>query len=769
MRFIFSLRKAGTVLLVTLFFSLTPFSFPLFSQEVEVGESDETQELEADIEVKGKREANLTQKNRAATVTKMTESEIQDSGIARTEDVSKGVPNFSILESGVRTRTFLTMRGMRTAAMGEQSVGMIVDGVPLTDSLAYKSELFELDSLEVFRGSQGTYFGKNSQAGVINLTTKKPGNEWEGKLQADVGNYDKKEITAGVMGPVIPGVLGVAFAGKYYERDGYISNVLQYNIPDNKYYGVPITLKESHPDYRKDRSGRARLVWTPNENMEIDVGIGAENYDDGSLGIASVFRQESLRRSAMTSNCSLSPSTCNYSIINYLTKKDEPLRQVSWDEDGSFNASADNQSVNLKYRADDFLLTSITSRRSTTIDPLRMDSDLGITRIQIGVKTQETETYTQEVRLESTKSSSFEWLVGAYASSSVNQNETRYEYPVDPFTGFSKGKSVYSLDGPVSELHESELKDRTVALFTQETIHITDRLSLIPGVRIEYQYQKLKHDHYVENYDGYPFISEQQRDSLPYSLSEEDMNWAGKLFSEYAAFENHTFYGGFSRGYKAGGFSYGTDDSTKAYYKPETTDSVEAGVRSRLFEDRVLLSLSGFYSVTKDFQVIRAYNSFEMVNLNADHVTMKGLEAEVFVDLMESLTFSGSFGYTWAKFDSYYDSIIEKDYSSNYVHFVPQYDYNLVLQYKSMDGIFLRGELNGVGRIYYSPENAYKGDPYRLVNLKAGYEWFDMNMEFYFYIKNALDEEYFVSYIDGTTMGVPGDPRTYGVSMVYRF
>lgn len=135
------------------------------------------------------------------SISRLNEQDILDTGISRTNDIDKQVPNFAIIDSGARNFTYYNIRGMRSTLFSDPSVGMIVDGVPLADNVALNTELFALESIEVYRGSQATVFGKNFQGGVIEINTKKPNNMPQGRITVDLGNYKKKEYSFFIIRP----------------------------------------------------------------------------------------------------------------------------------------------------------------------------------------------------------------------------------------------------------------------------------------------------------------------------------------------------------------------------------------------------------------------------------------------------------------------------------------------------------------------------------------------------------------------------------------
>ncbi|EMY14578.1 TonB-dependent receptor plug domain protein [Leptospira weilii str. Ecochallenge] len=143
------------------------------SRSIPTETNRETSNKKSEITVQGKKDRRDYEIFKTpSSISRLNEQDILDTGISRANDIDKQVPNFAIIDSGARNFTYYNIRGMRSTLFSDPSVGMIVDGVPLADNVALNTELFALESIEVYRGSQATVFGKNFQGGVIEINTK---------------------------------------------------------------------------------------------------------------------------------------------------------------------------------------------------------------------------------------------------------------------------------------------------------------------------------------------------------------------------------------------------------------------------------------------------------------------------------------------------------------------------------------------------------------------------------------------------------------------
>ena len=151
---------------------------------------------------------------------------------------------------------------------------MYVDDVPFGDAATFTTDLLAVDRVEVFRGPQGTRFGKNSEAGVIRLATRKPGNIFEAEGGASFSTFNSQQYQASAMGALVTNQLFFSLAGKYATSDGFIHN----------------DLLNSHVDRREALDGRAALRWSPLENWDVDFTVTGDRFNDG-IGIVSLRRE----------------------------------------------------------------------------------------------------------------------------------------------------------------------------------------------------------------------------------------------------------------------------------------------------------------------------------------------------------------------------------------------------------------------------------------------------------------------------------------------
>ena len=148
----------------------------------------------------------------------------------------------------------------------EAPVAIVIDGVQLTSPNQIDQELFDLQQIEILKGPQGALYGRNAVAGAINIVTKQPTDEFEGRVSASYGNGDDMNATAMVSGPIVEGALRGRIGASFRDYDGLIigSSV-----------GVPV-------DFVEDKNIRGRLIYEPSEEFVADFRIGYSQMEAGS-------------------------------------------------------------------------------------------------------------------------------------------------------------------------------------------------------------------------------------------------------------------------------------------------------------------------------------------------------------------------------------------------------------------------------------------------------------------------------------------------------
>ena len=353
------LAAIGTICTVVMPCPVVTTGYAEESKENDAEKSEELK-LETMTVTAQKREENVQKVPISMTV--FDEFAIEDSKIESVRDVAAYTPNFMLIDrsGGYSSPSIRGVSSNLSGAGVSQPTSVIVDGIPISNINGFNEALMDIERIEILKGPQGTLYGKEAEAGVINVITKKPDNEARGKIGAEFGSDNKRQYTLSVSGPIVKDKLFAGVSAKHYEKDGFIKN----------------TLLGGYTNDKEDDYGRLNLRYTPNDNLEISLISSRFEYDNGDLDYVSPY-----------------------------TPGD---KSISTDVQGYDRSTITAHALKVSYDINDYLLESITTYRNINSDALQHYS--------FGDYNCDTEhdKYSQEVRL-SNSGDVFKWVAGVYA------------------------------------------------------------------------------------------------------------------------------------------------------------------------------------------------------------------------------------------------------------------------------------------------------------------------------------------------------------------
>ena len=241
-----------------------------FSGEKAVGAGDsaaiaDSSDL-AEIVVTGQKRSERLVDTPVVTQVFSTET-IKAAGIQQPSDFLSLTPNVNFYTAENPGDFQVNIRGQTSVRLAEPSVALIVDGVPVASAAEFNSALFDLQQIEVLKGPQGAYYGRDASAGAIVITTKPPGNDYEGQVSLDYGNFNTVNANASFGGAIIADVLKFRVAISEAGTDGPYTNV---NTGE-------------HVDRFHELIARGRLDWDVNEDLKLDLRLTVGKGTGGAL------------------------------------------------------------------------------------------------------------------------------------------------------------------------------------------------------------------------------------------------------------------------------------------------------------------------------------------------------------------------------------------------------------------------------------------------------------------------------------------------------
>ena len=712
------------------------------------------------------------------SVTAINGDRIQEGEIMSVSDIAAVTPNFVFTQFNIGEPEY-TVRGIGStndSAGSDPSVGMFIDDVYIGRTGGTSMDLYDLDRVEVLRGPQGTLFGKNVVGGAISMYTQKPTDEFESRWGLTIGNLDRFMFRGLINGAISDTVNG-KFSFSVNQRDGYVENVIDgrdYMDEDN------ISL-------------RGQLLFTPTDDLDMLVILDySEDDQEGNcrnvnnlalndpLGLAVFYPPViaattggDLRKCALTA-----PAGQEREVGGALLKIDWDVRDMNF------------KSITA-YRYADYQWFEDLAGLPQGTTPFNL----------IDLADEESNQFSQEFRLISTGESEIDWLLGAFY---LDEDVDRAENFIGSFASPLAEQGFALLNGDV--IFAQNANTTSHALFGKVDWHFAEDWTLSLSGRWAKDRKSVDQaminqedpafdvglltflDHpnprvvlgIPANAPGdlFPYLITGSPDFLrtPYQIKAKD-SWSQFLPSAYLnwQFSNTAMaYLTYSEGYKSGAFQSQTPtpEAAATPLEPENARNFEIGIKSEWFDRRLRFNASAFNIDYTDLQVFQLVGSL-LVGGNAE-ATSRGVEMELTTLLTDTWIVGASYGYLDAEYDIY--ELGDDDLSGNKLPRAPENSFNLNSKYTwlldSGAGVDLSVVYSWQDAFFLDPSNALSTLQPSYGELDARLSWRNDHWEATLWGRNLTDEIYrintFISNIAGT-VDLWGMPRTYGVTVTYRY
>jgi outer membrane receptor protein involved in Fe transport len=353
---------------------------------------------------------------------------LQNSGATDIRSLNQLAPSLLVSSTGSEANGSARIRGIGTVGDNpglESSVAVFIDGVYRSRSGIGLNELGEIERIEVLRGPQGTLFGRNASAGLINIISKAPNQkEMEGYAEATYGNYDFLRIGGGITGPIGESGLAYRLDGIYVQRDGFYRNITQGGG------------SEGRVNDRDRYFIRGQLAYEPNDALSIRLIGDYTKRDESCCGAVYIATKESVDPTANAGAQPLGPNSDGAFVLSASNRIVDVLRSLGglvtfppqdpYDREVTVtpgrtyrNDTTDyGASAQIGYDFGDVRLTSITAYRyykaggAGDVDYSNVDITY---RADDGNSFRRFKTFSQELRLQgSAFDDKLDWLVGGY-------------------------------------------------------------------------------------------------------------------------------------------------------------------------------------------------------------------------------------------------------------------------------------------------------------------------------------------------------------------
>ncbi len=747
---------------------------------------------------------------------------LRDSGVRDIKDLTILTPGLIVTSTANETSTTARIRGVGTVGDNiglESSVGVVIDEVYRPRNGVGFGDLGELERIEVLKGPQGTLFGKNTSAGVINVTTAGPQFAAGGSLEVVGGNRGIAEGSLALTGPLAGDKLAGRIFYGYRQHDGWLGVNTR----------APRSTKE---DVDRDvNTARGQLLWRPVDGLGVRIiADWSERNESCCLGVQYVNGPSAAIIGAISGGGLANPvrPAARRAYANRETPQDIRDRglsaQVEWNLPGGAT------------------LTSISAWRHWEAE-LGQDADFtGAALLYRDSKSYANtfETLTQELRLAGERGR-LKWLLGGfYADEDLDSiNSLRYDSQFELYYGlalsagmapalvptllgrpsgssFATGNGSYDRYGQRSE---------SWALFTNNSFALTDQFEVGLGLRYTNEEKSLG-SHYTNlgtaaspagvgcatararlaivsaalppaalpsfyglgcaTFSDPAFNDARTRQSL------DEGEWSGTVKLIYHLSGDVMSYLSYARGYKAGGFNLdreriggpvtasSVDDDTA--FGPETVDSYELGVKSAWLGNRLALNGAVFHQEYQGFQ-LNTYNGLQFIVASIPEVTSQGVDLDfLWYAPVAGLALQGGVTYAqteYGRFDAAAAGASPR-LPGNTLSFAPRWTGGVAATFERPLDATLEWRVT-VGAKYLSDYNTGSDlnplkaqDAYALVDARLGIGSQDDSWALELWGRNITNERYIQVGFDaplqsGSLGAFLGDPRTYGVTLRVNF
>lgn len=708
---------------------------------------------------------------------------LKELGIVDARELASNTPGLS-WEGTAKSKPDLFLRGVGSSDFqtGSRSpVAFYLDGVYQGSTFGLSSLMMDVDQVEILRGPQGTLWGKNTTAGLLNFTPVKasPGDGTSGYLEGLVGRFGQVKYE-GAIGFDITDDLAARVSMSHNGDDGAFTNI--------------------GPDFTGDTGGgdadgyRVNFIYQPNEKLLVDF-TAHYSKTDGEATPAKLMGTKDPADAAngFRAACPFEDSgQLGTSCVDRDGFASDPdLHTVSQNFRSQEDTESSGLALKVNYEFDDFSLTSITAI-SDGERALHKDNDSGSSILSEANQDDNFEGWSQEVRFASNSFGDTQWLVGLFY----------YEDTLDYFrsTLRSSDPSDSSFANNVAAARLQEIDTTAGAIFGEVSQQFSEKFTMTLGLRWTYDEREGYASGFEYNVDP-SFPGTEVRVPREYALAnissvnfmneyrQEDWSeFSGKLAARYVINDDVNLWASIARGFKGGDPNSGAFSKPEDFNfsEPEFLTSYELGIKSFILEGNMKLNASIYQYDYEDKQVFTEIDGGGAVgNLsvlsNAAALTIRGIDTELTWTPFDGWYIQGALAYIDSEFDEFLQTTRGNttDFSGNTTALTPKTSFSALIRYDQ--------ELSDGSLIYYQVNSIWKDDQfftndnddlvgqeaYWLHNASIGWKNADDNFDISLWGKNIGDEDYFVHGFNlsfrGGILNNIGDPMRFGITARYHF
>ena len=685
------------------------------------------------------------------------------------KDITMSIPNVYIPDYGAKLTSSTFIRGIGSR-MNTPAIGLYVDNIPYLDKSSFDFDFYDIEHIEVLRGSQGTLYGRNAIGGIVNIYSYSPLKYSGTNLNVSAGNRERYKLQAAHYAK-LGNNFGVSASANYNSDGGFFTNSYNGESADNL----------------KSFGGRTHLAYSKN-NFKADYSLSYEYSNQNAFA---------------------------YSLYDRNTHTVNP---IAYNDENKYTRKLLSSGFSLEYEARKFVINSTLAFQYFS-DQMDLDQDFSPKSIFTIMQAQRQHSFSEEIIIKSKNNGklsglNYKWLFGAFGfyqklntQGPVTFKQDGIQTIIQPVFDnlYTSGAMPFRMTVKNDEiLVGGDFKTPTLsgAIFHQSTLNniFVEGLSLTAGVRLDYERIKINYFSSSEITIGVRMpmteVIQEKYDTITGDNSKKYVQVLPKVSLKYV-FPNSetTIYALVAKGYKAGGYniqmfsdlmqskmasrnaSVNIDDVNEVIsYKPEESWNFELGGRGEIIKGFLSGDFAAFFIRSLNQQIAQfAPQGLGRMMKNAGRSTSKGVEFSLRAKLSENIYLNTAYGYTHATFDMYNDTVRINgvnqpvSYNNNFVPMSPRHTLMIALDYAKNISPTAQIRCNlqyyGYGKTYWTEaNNAWRGY-YGTFNGKITLA--EKNYEFSVWAKNILNRKYNTFYFEsfGNSFVQQAKPLQWGFSV----
>ena len=703
---------------------------PSPSEETAPAAQDDTGHL-ADIVVTAQKRAQNVQDVPIA-ITALTADQLTTSGIVSTSQLNVAIPGVNIRQTVGSFQP--SIRGVGTSANNvENPVALYIDDVYYPFQREGARELNDLEQVAVLKGPQGTLFGRNATGGVIQLTTRRPQYAFSGDGGISIDNYATLRSDVFVTGGLSEKIAGSLAASYATQGQGWGENA---------------TTGNETSIIHENWAVRGKLLFESDDRSEITLIGDYQSRDEDLAPVNRAYPGAVLALPGGLTSGSVYDAALNI--------------------DSNLTLKAGGVSLKVSRDVGFAEITSITAFRQARATG-QWDVDATPTQGQNNFVENSTRMISQEVQVVSPADKDFHWTLGGYY--------LNYRNGVTPFDRYFYGPLVRN-NIALTTIRDRETVE-SIAPFAQIDFTILPDTRLTLGGRWTWEKRSFEATTTSTRTDGTaapPVMQELTR-------SVDRPSWRISLDHEFS--DTVLGYASYNRGFKSGGFNI--TQPTAPAYDPETLDAFEVGLKTELFDRSLRLNTAGFYYRYRDLQLTRVVAG-ALTIVNAASAELYGVEADFEARLTREFRLTGGISLIHSEYTDFPGAqfialnptggliVTQGNAAGNRLQLAQEISASLTATYSkefSFGTIDLNATESYNGDYYFDPDNFARQPAYHMINASAGWTSPSDNLTATAFVRNLLNEKIIGQVSSATAIGLtatyPYPPRTYGLSLRYRF